>query len=100
MVTLRNGQRVRLVQVDTPEVYFAVECYGRAASAVTKRLLPTGTRVRLIAEPATDRVDRYRRLLRWVVRVRDSLNVNAQLVRVGAAARTLRGAKGTVREAA
>jgi hypothetical protein len=39
-VTLRNGQRVRLVQIDTPEVYFGVECYDRQASAVTKRLLP------------------------------------------------------------
>jgi endonuclease YncB( thermonuclease family) len=27
-VTLRNGQRVRLIQIDTPEVYFGTECYG------------------------------------------------------------------------
>ena len=27
-VVLRNGQHVRLVQIDTPEVYFGVECYG------------------------------------------------------------------------
>jgi endonuclease YncB( thermonuclease family) len=25
-ITLRNGQRVRLVQIDTPEVYFGTEC--------------------------------------------------------------------------
>jgi endonuclease YncB( thermonuclease family) len=37
-------------------------------------------------EPATDRVDDYGRLLRYLVRVRDGLNVNVQLVRVGAAA--------------
>jgi endonuclease YncB( thermonuclease family) len=37
-------------------------------------------------EPATDRVDQYGRLLRYVVRVRDGLNLNVQLVRVGAAA--------------
>ena len=49
---LRNGQRVRLVQIDTPEVYFGTECYGRA-SATTKRLLPEGIRVRLLPEPAT-----------------------------------------------
>jgi micrococcal nuclease len=85
-VTLGNGQRVRLVQVDTPEVYFGTECYGPQASALTKRLLPPGTRVRLYAEPATDRVDQYGRLLRYVVRVKDGLNVNVQLVRVGAAA--------------
>jgi endonuclease YncB( thermonuclease family) len=37
-------------------------------------------------EPATDRVDQYGRLLRYIVRVKDGLNVNVQLVRVGAAA--------------
>jgi endonuclease YncB( thermonuclease family) len=47
---------------------------------------PIGNPVRLYVEPATDRVDEYGRLLRYVVRVRDGLNVNVQLVRVGAAA--------------
>jgi endonuclease YncB( thermonuclease family) len=85
-IALRNGQRVRLVQIDTPEVYFGAECYGRAASLTTERLLPVGSRVRLSAEPATDRVDEYGRLLRYVVRVDDGLNVNIRLVAVGAAA--------------
>jgi micrococcal nuclease len=85
-VTLGNGQRVRLVQIDTPEVYSGFECYGRAASGWTKRLLPEGTRVRLLAEPTTDLVDQYGRLLRYVVRVPDGLNVNVRLVAVGAAA--------------
>jgi endonuclease YncB( thermonuclease family) len=85
-IALRNGQRVRLVQIDTPEVFFGAECYGRAASAQTKRLLPVGTRVRLLAEPATDRVDHYGRLLRYVIRVNRVLNVNIRLVAVGAAA--------------
>ncbi len=85
-VTLTNGARVRLVQIDTPEVYFGTECYGRQASAVTKRLLPRGTAVLLSAEPATDRVDQYGRLLRYVVRAQDRLNVNIRLVAVGAAA--------------
>jgi micrococcal nuclease len=85
-VTLRNGQRVRLVQIDTPEVYFGTECYGRQASALTKRMLPPGTPVRLYAEPATDRIDQYGRLLRYVVRARDGLNINVRLVRIGAAA--------------
>lgn len=85
-VDLRTGQKVRLVQIDTPEVYFGTECYGKQASDLTKRLLPPGTRVRLAVEPATDRVDRYGRLLRYVVRARDNLNVNVYLVRVGAAA--------------
>ena len=85
-VDLTNGAKIRLVQIDTPEVYFSPECYGPQASKVTKRLLPPGTLVRLTPEPATDSVDRYGRLLRYVVRVKDGLNVNVQLVRVGAAA--------------
>ena len=85
-VNLTSGARVRLVQIDTPEVYYSAECYGEQASAVTKRLLPPGTLVRLYREPKTDAVDQYGRLLRYVFRVRDRLNVNVQLVRVGAAA--------------
>jgi endonuclease YncB( thermonuclease family) len=85
-VALTTGRRVRLVQIDTPEVYFGTECYGPQASATTKRLLPPGTRVRLVLEPATDRVDQYGRLLRYVIRARDNLNVNVRLVAVGAAA--------------
>ena len=83
---LVNGKRVRLVQIDTPEVYFGTECYGPQGSATTKRLLPVGTPVRLTPEPATDRVDDYGRLLRYVIRARDGLNVNLRLVAVGAAA--------------
>jgi micrococcal nuclease len=85
-VVLRNGQKVRLVQIDTPEVYFGTECYGRAASRVTERLLRPGARVRLYAEPATYRIDQYGRLLRYVVRAKDGVNVNIALVAVGAAA--------------
>jgi micrococcal nuclease len=85
-VVLRNGQRVRLVQIDTPEVFFGTECYGPQASATTKRLLPEGVRVRLLPEPATDRIDGFGRLLRYVVRARDGVNVNVRLVALGAAA--------------
>src|SRR3954454_6004290 len=49
--------RVRFLGVDTPEDYGEVECYGREASAFTKRVLPSGTHVRyrLGVEPR----DRY-----------------------------------------
>ena len=85
-ITLRNGARVRLVQIDTPEVYYGAECYGRQASTVTKRLLRPGTLVRLLREPATDKIDQYGRLLRYVIRIHDGLDVNLRLVAVGAAA--------------
>ena len=85
-VVLTNGRHVRLVQIDTPEVYNSPECYGKQASKITKRTLRPGTAVRLYREPRTDAVDAYGRLLRYVFRVRDGLDVNVQLVRVGAAA--------------
>jgi endonuclease YncB( thermonuclease family) len=85
-VYLTSGAKIRLVQIDTPEVYFSAECYGEAASAATKRLLPPGTAVRLQAEPATDLVDAYGRLLRYVIRASDGLNVNLALVARGDAA--------------
>ena len=84
-IVLRNGQRVRLVQIDTPEVFFGAECYGPQASATAKRLLPEGSRVRLVPDRATDRVDDFGRLLRYVVRL-DGVNVNLRLVALGAAA--------------
>jgi micrococcal nuclease len=85
-VALTNGRRVRLVQIDTPEVYNSPECYGEQASRITKRLLPPGAAVRLYREPKTDAVDAYGRLLRYVFRVRYGLDVNLRLVRIGAAA--------------
>jgi endonuclease YncB( thermonuclease family) len=85
-VYLTDGTRIRLVQIDTPEVSFRRECFGEAASAATRRLLPPGTAVRLVPEPATDRVDAYGRLLRYVIRARDGLNVNVSLVAAGDAA--------------
>jgi endonuclease YncB( thermonuclease family) len=85
-IDLTTGARVRLVQIDTPEVYARTECYGPEASRETKRLLPLGTSVRLETEPATDLVDQYGRLLRYVIRGSDGLDVNVRLVADGAAA--------------
>ena len=84
-VVLQGGETIRLVQIDTPEVYFGAECFGHEASAATKRLLPPGTAVRLVADPELDDVDAFGRLLRYVVR-RDGLDVNVELVREGDAA--------------
>jgi micrococcal nuclease len=85
-LVLTNAERIRLVQIDSPELFSENECYGRQATETAKRLLPAGTRVHLIPEPATDPVDRYGRLLRYVVRADDDLNVNLRLVDLGAAA--------------
>jgi endonuclease YncB( thermonuclease family) len=85
-IDLKDGRRVRLVQIDTPEEFFRPECYGLEAAATARRLLPPGTLVRLVPEPPADLVDRFGRLLRYVIRVRDGLDVNLRLVRMGAAA--------------
>jgi micrococcal nuclease len=82
-VVLANGEHVRLVQIDAPEVYPERECYGAQARSALRRLLPAGTTVRVEADPRLDRVDRYGRLLRYLYR--GPTNVNLELVREGAA---------------
>ena len=81
-LTTSRGERVRLVQIDTPEVGSG-ECYSRAAARELARLAAPGTAVRLEADPALDAVDRYGRLLRYVWA--SGRNVNLELVRRGAA---------------
>jgi micrococcal nuclease len=82
-LTLHNGRRVRLLQIDTPELGSG-ECYSRAARTALVSLAPLGKRVVLEADPRLDRVDRYGRLLRYVKR--NGVNVNVELARRGAAA--------------
>jgi endonuclease YncB( thermonuclease family) len=67
-VRLGSGGRkdVRLIGIDTPEVYGGVQCGGPEASRSLKALLPRGLRVRLISDTTQDRSDRYGRLLRYV----------------------------------
>ena len=81
-LTTSRGDRVRLVQIDTPEIGSG-ECYSRAAARELARLAPVGSPARLETDPALDPLDRYGRLLRyvWV----GGRNVNLELVRRGAA---------------
>jgi micrococcal nuclease len=80
-IELVNGDRVRLVQIDTPEKH--VECYGDQASALTRSLIPAGTHVRIEQDPKLDQVDRYQRKLAYVWKGDEDVNVT--LVRDGAA---------------
>ena len=50
-LTLANGERVRLLQIDTPELGSG-ECYSRAARTALLNLAPVGGRVVLEADPA------------------------------------------------
>lgn len=73
--------RVRLIGIDSPER--AQRCRYRAATRAATRLLPRRTRVTLISDPSQDRVDRYGRVLRYVVKGRT--DVNRVMVRTGQA---------------
>src|SRR5438128_1007257 len=63
-VSLSGVGRVRLIGIDTPEVFFHVDCYGPQASAFTKRVLHPGTRVRY--RIGREAHDRYGRTLAYV----------------------------------
>lgn len=80
---LTNGQRIRMLQIDTPE-FGSGECYSRASRKALLKLTPIGSRVQLEKDSRLDNVDRYGRLLRYVHR--GSLNVNVVMVASGAAA--------------
>src|ERR1700754_4756191 len=77
-LTVVGGTRVRLVQIDTPELGSG-ECYSRPAPKRLERPAPGGSTIRLEADPALDQVDRFGRVLRYVRR--GTMNVNIALVR-------------------
>jgi micrococcal nuclease len=80
------GQKetVRLIGIDTPEVKDPrkpVQCFGKAASAETHKLLD-GKTVRLEGDPQNSDRDKYHRLLRYVY-LPDGTMVNQYLVENG-----------------
>ena len=81
-IIVQGVGRVRLIGVDTPETVDPrrpVECFGKEASAFTKRLLE-GQRARL--EYDRDRTDRYGRTLAYVY-LPNGTFANAEIVRQG-----------------
>jgi micrococcal nuclease len=79
---VRSGARVRLLQIDAPELGGA-ECYAPEARRELERLARPGSRIELESDPRLDDTDRYGRLLRYVHTA--ERNVNVDLVRRGAA---------------
>jgi micrococcal nuclease len=92
---LENGERVRLIGIDTPEVHESQKLYrdakrsGRDAATIQKlgaqsagftRKLVEGKRVRL--EFDVEKRDKYERLLAYVF-LKDGTFVNAEIVRQG-----------------
>lgn len=80
-VTLSDGSRVRLIQIDAPEVSEG-ECYAKQSRRVLVNLLKNGS-VTFETDPGLDQFDRYGRRLGYLYV--GELNVNTQLVEVGAA---------------
>jgi endonuclease YncB( thermonuclease family) len=62
-----SAGRVRILVIDTPEVYGHRECGGPEASARMKALLHPGYHVRLVRDSGEPDKDRYGRLLRYVM---------------------------------
>ena len=90
---IRSGARVRLVQIDAPELGEG-ECYARESRTELERLAAPGEQIELESDPELDDTDRYGRLLRYVQTA--NANVNVELVRRGAAAPFFRrGNEGT-----
>jgi micrococcal nuclease len=73
-----NKERVRLVQINTPEVG---ECYYWEARAFTRRALEGGLPITLERDNGLDNRDQYGRALRYVVV--GGKNLNLELVRQG-----------------
>lgn len=81
--TLSTGEKVRFLQIDTPELSPA-ECYGQEARSALVSLLNTPGQLSLKTDPKLDKVDRYGRLLRYIFI--GKTNINLKLVEIGAAA--------------
>lgn len=77
-----DGEKVRLIGIDTPEVGESAECYGEEARELARDLLPEGQRVWAIED--RDPYDHYDRWLLYVF-TEDGIFVNLELVELGAA---------------
>lgn len=77
-----DGEKVRLIGIDTPEIGEHAECYGEEARELARDLLPEGQRVWAIED--RDPYDHYDRWLLYVF-TEDGIFVNLELVELGAA---------------
>lgn len=82
-IQMKNGEKVRLIQIDTPELS-GNECYALNAKIELSKMLNGSGKVQLIADPELDNIDRFGRSLRYLFF--NGVNVNLKLVEIGAAA--------------
>lgn len=94
-IELRDGKKVRLVGVDTPETVHPrkpVQAFGKEASNFSRSMLE-GKDVKLIFDQNNAHrrhSDKYNRLLAYVYRISDGLDFNAEIIRQGYAHAYLR----------
>ena len=82
-ITMSNGEKIRLLQIDTPELS-SRECYGDQARAELVKLLGDSGKVKLTSDSKLDKIDKYGRSLRYVFV--GKTNINLKMVEIGAAA--------------
>lgn len=75
-------ETVRIIGIDTPEIYPEYECYGNEATDALEELAPVGSTLRVSTDE--DPLDDYDRLLLYLWND-DDVFVNLALVREGAA---------------
>lgn len=80
-ITTQSGEKVRLLQIDTPEISPA-ECYGAQAHKLLSTLIGKSN-ITLESDPISDNKDQFGRSLRYV-KV-GKVNINLKLVQIGAA---------------
>ena len=82
-ITMADGLKVRLLQIDAPELGER-ECYADKSKATLISLLSKKGTIRLKADPVSASYDRYGRALRYIFV--GNTNVNLEMVKLGAAA--------------
>jgi endonuclease YncB( thermonuclease family) len=80
-ITISTGEKVRFLQIDTPEISPA-ECYGEEAHKALMQIIGKSA-ISLESDPVSDNKDQFGRILRYV-KV-GKINVNLKLVEIGAA---------------
>ena len=80
-LTISTGEKVRLLQIDTPELS-PTECYGVEAHKALIHIIGKSA-ITLESDPVSDNKDQFGRILRYV-KV-GKINVNLKLVEIGAA---------------
>ncbi len=84
-VEIAEGNSVRLIGIDTPEIKDPrkpLQKFGPQASDKTKELLSGAKRICLISDSGGDKTDKYGRQLAYLF-TEEGVDVNAELLRAG-----------------